>query len=214
LKLKLSRATMLAASITMLVAFLQPLWHYDFNAPQYPEGLSIIFYLDHLGGRVDLVNELNHYVGMRKIADADFIEFRAMPCLVGLFCLAGIAVAVSARLWALVGWVAAMAAAGLIGMADFYSWLYLYGHQLNPHAAIRIPPFTPQMLGSYRVMNFQIASYPGGGGIAIMLAFVLGLAALAIEWANGSFGGGRIIPAREAILGGRRSAGEIPVGTA
>ncbi|HEY9158582.1 hypothetical protein [Candidatus Binatus sp.] len=189
MKLRLSRAMMLAASLLLLISFAKPLWHYDFEAPQYPEGLPMIIYLDHLGGRVDLVNELNHYIGMHKIVESDFAEFRMIPALVVFFCIVGIVVAASKRLWVLVGWVVGLAIAGLLGLADFYSWLYMYGHELDPHAAIRIPPFTPHLLGAYRMMNFRIVSYPGIGGIAIILAAVLGFLALVMEWAHGSFRG-------------------------
>jgi copper chaperone NosL len=178
MKSRIHRELVFAASVVLLLAFAGPLWSYSFQAPQYPEGLQLRIYVNKLGGRVDLINELNHYVGMEKINESSFPELRMMPWIIGAMCALGLLVGAIGRRWAILGWLGAFAVLGLIGLYDFYSWLYLYGHNLNPRAPIRIPPFTPHLLGSYQLMNFHISSYPGLGGMMLMLSFVIGAVAL------------------------------------
>lgn len=181
----LSRLLIWSASGILLVALFTPLWHYDFTAPQYPEGLPMTIYINHLGGRIDLVNELNHYVGMSKIDESAFPELLVMSWMVAILSVAGLAAGATRRLWALGLWLGVFATASLVLLGDFYWWLYFYGHNLNPRAAIRIAPFTPRLLGSYHLMNFQVTSYPGLGGIAMMSSFALGFIAFAVRWYGG-----------------------------
>lgn len=184
---RVSRAMIYLGALVLLAAFGAPLWHYDFSAPQYPEGLPMTIYINHLGGRIDLVNELNHYVGMLKIDEKSFPELIVMPWLVAVLCAGGIAAAASRRLWAVGIWLAVFAVASFILLGDFWWWLYAYGHNLDPHAAIRIAPFTPRLFGSYSMMNFHIVSYPGWGGIAMVASFGLGLFGFLIGWFAGGW---------------------------
>ncbi len=169
------------AALVMLAGLAAPLWHYDFLAPQYPEGLSLSIWAYKLGGRFDLVNELNHYVGMEVIDEAAFPEFRVIPAALVLLALWGMMVAARGGVAALEGWLAAFALAGFAALGDFWLWLYRYGHDLNPRAPIRIAPFTPRLLGSYSLMNFSISGYPGLGASALFAAFLLGAAALVLQ---------------------------------
>ena len=41
-----------------------PIWRIDLDAPQYPEGLNLLIYANKLGGNVDIINGLNHYIGI------------------------------------------------------------------------------------------------------------------------------------------------------
>ena len=43
-------------------------------APQYPEGLNIIVYPNKLEGEIDIVNGLNHYIGMANFSEKNFPE--------------------------------------------------------------------------------------------------------------------------------------------
>jgi copper chaperone NosL len=187
LAFRVSRAMIYLGALVLLAAFAAPLWHYDFSAPQYPEGLPMTIYINHLGGRIDLVNELNHYVGMLKIDEKSFPELTVMPWLVALLCAGGIAAAASRRLWAVGAWLVVFAVASLILLGDFWWWLYAYGHYLDPHAAIRIAPFMPRLFGSYGMMNFHIVSYPGWGGVAMIASFGFGFFGFLIGWRGGGW---------------------------
>lgn len=182
MKSKVSRLLVFAASVVLVVALFAPLWHYNFVAPQYPEGLRLRIYANHIGGRVNLINELNHYVGMGDIREERFPELRVIPWLVvGLF-VSGLSVCLAGGLRALIGWLGAFAVCALALLLDFYHWLYVYGHYLDPHAAIKIPPFTPYIVGRYSFLNFHIVAYPGIGGAAMIVSFLLGASALWLEW--------------------------------
>lgn len=186
--LHIAHGMVCAAAITLLGSFLAPLWHYNFTAPlypEYPQGLPLTIYINHVGGRINLINGLNHYIGMAKINENDFRVLYIMPWLVALLCASGLVVATWSRdrLWPLVAWLGAFSAIGLALLGDFYWWLYAYGNDLNPHAAIRIAPFTPHLWGSYTILaTFHVMAWPGLGGIALMASFGLGFLALVVQW--------------------------------
>jgi copper chaperone NosL len=161
-----------------------PLWSYGFSAPQYPEGLVMWIYASHLGGRVDLINELNHYIGMRTIAEEGFVELKVIPVLLVVLIVGGVLVALFGGVKSLIAWVFFFALSGVGLLADFYHWLYVYGHDLDPHAAIKIPPFTPHLIGSYSFLNFHIMAWPDVGALAMICSFLFGAAALLWELAH------------------------------
>jgi len=59
-------------------------------------------------------------------------------------------------------------------------WEYDYGHNLNPHAAIKIPgmAYQPPLIGSKMLLNFNAISMPDIG--FYILAVVVALAVLAL----------------------------------
>src|SRR4029079_8149110 len=59
-----------------------PMWQIQLSAPQYPEGLVLLIYPNRLGGNVDIINGLNHYIGMKPLHASDFIEFTLLPYLI------------------------------------------------------------------------------------------------------------------------------------
>src|SRR5690606_6378146 len=85
------------AAVLPLGTFLKPLWHYYFEAPQYPEGLAMQIWSFKLTGRVDLINGLNHYVGFMQLNAADFWELRVLPIVIVLVAVGGLYVAFRGR---------------------------------------------------------------------------------------------------------------------
>lgn len=67
------------AGVLLFASLFLPWWHLDLVAPQYPEGLSVIVYPDKLDGRIDIINNINHYIGMKWITEDDFPEFQVIP---------------------------------------------------------------------------------------------------------------------------------------
>ena len=57
----------------------------DRTPPQYPEGLRLLIYPGKLGGNVDIINGLNHYIGMKTLHTEDFLEFKILPWIIGVF---------------------------------------------------------------------------------------------------------------------------------
>ena len=75
---------MLCGGGLIAVLFL-PMWRIDLVAPQYPEGLMLLIYPSKLGGNVDIINGLNHYIGMKTLHVNDFIEFTVLPYFIIFF---------------------------------------------------------------------------------------------------------------------------------
>jgi copper chaperone NosL len=60
-------------------------------------------------------------------------------------------------------------------MLDFYHWLYNYGHNLDPAAAIKVPgqSYQPPLLGYKQLLNFGAYSMPDIGGWIFIVVGVL-----------------------------------------
>lgn len=170
------------AALSLLAVYAFPLWRYDLGAPQYPEGLEMTIWAHTIGGKLALVNQLNHYIGMKEIHPDSIAELRWIPWLVGALSASGLVVAVVGRFSWLVGWFTALAVLGLAGLADFYWWLYDYGTNLSPDAPIKLPPFVPPLIGTSTLANFEVSSYPAAGGIAAFAAGLLAALAVGLEW--------------------------------
>ncbi|MBL0136621.1 MAG: nitrous oxide reductase accessory protein NosL [Chitinophagaceae bacterium] len=71
----LTRIISIVTALSLIGVIFLPLWSIELTAPQYPEGLELKIYASKLGGSVDIVNGLNHYIGMRTLHEKDFPEF-------------------------------------------------------------------------------------------------------------------------------------------
>lgn len=170
------RWIVVAALVLLPVFFLPvlPVWTMKLWAPQYPEGLELTIYAHTIKGDLDNINTLNHYVGMHAITPDDFDEFRYMPQLLTFFGVMALLAALVNRRWlAILGWL------GFTGFAiymfqDYANWLYHYGHDLDPRAAIKLEAFTPPLIGYKQMANFKVWSLPGPGTLLLGLAWLLG----------------------------------------
>lgn len=152
--------------ISLVAVLFVPMWRIELNAPQYPEGLMLMIYANRLGGNVDIINGLNHYIGMKTLHEKDFVEFSVLSGIILFFSLAFAVVAlVGKRKWmnVLLGLFVSF---GVIAMIDFWRWEYQYGHDLNPEAAIKIPgmAYQPPLIGFKQLLNFGAYSVPDIGG--------------------------------------------------
>jgi nitrous oxidase accessory protein len=70
---------------------------------------------------------------------------------------------------------AIVATAGLpIGiLVDLQWWLYAFGHSLNPHAPIRMPAFTPLIIGISKLGNFVTTSMVASGLLCMIAAALI-----------------------------------------
>lgn len=186
-----SRRRQLSWPVSVLIAlialvpiftFVSPLWHYYFEAPQYPEGLPMQIWANALTGRVDLINGLNHYVGFMQLRAEDFWELRVLPIAVVLVTASGLLAAGIGRVRGFKAWLIGYGAFAVVGMADFFRWLWKFGHTIDPRAAITMEGYTPPMLGTSVFMNFYITAWPGWGAFALAGGFILGLAVWAFTF--------------------------------
>ena len=162
----IARMLSLICGIILIVVIFVPMWRIDLTAPQYPEGLVLKIHANKLSGDVDVINGLNHYIGMRKLVESDFIEFTILPYLIGFFALMGIITYFVNRRWMLYTFGTLYILFGIIAMYDFYRWEYDYGHNLDPTAAIIVPgmAYQPPLIGFKQLLNFGAYSFPDVGG--------------------------------------------------
>lgn len=162
----MTRALLGLCGIALIVVLFVPMWRIDLDAPQYPEGLNLLIYANRLGGNVDIINGLNHYIGMKTLHTEDFFEFTLLPYLILFFSISFLTVAaIGKRIWMNVAFVL-FVAFGVIAIADFWKWEYNYGHNLNPEAAIIVPgmSYQPPLIGFKQLLNFGAYSVPDVGG--------------------------------------------------
>ncbi len=162
----------IAAALLVGSIFL-PWWGMTFFAPQYPEGLKVIVYPTKMDGRVDIINGLNHYIGMMEISEKSFSELRFLPYVIGGFAVLTLIVAITRKRSLLYGLVGMFAIGGILGLYDIHRWLTNFGTNLDPKAPIKIAPFVPPMIGTNKIANFTTHSYFTYGSFFIGLAFLL-----------------------------------------
>lgn len=179
-----SRILIAFASGALIAVFLLPAWRIDLFAPQYPEGLTMNIWINKLSGDVEIINGLNHYIGMKHISADMFPEFKYMSYVVFFFMALGMSAAISGRKKLLLAYIVATIIGGLLVIYDLYKWGYDYGHNLNPNAAIRVPglSYQPPVLGHKRLLNFDAYSYPDAAGWIVFGAGALVIMVWLVEW--------------------------------
>lgn len=179
-----SKVLLLLSVGLLIYSVFVPIWQIDLQAPQYPEGLNLKIYADKLGGDVDIINGLNHYIGMKTLHTEDFIEFSILRYLILFFALfTGLVFFINRRSW-LMGLLIGFALFGIVAMIDFWRWEYNYGHELDPHAAIIVPgmAYQPPLIGFKQLLNFGAYSVPDLGGWLFISSGLCMLTALIKEY--------------------------------
>ncbi len=176
-----TRILLAAASLSLALVYILPLWHISLEAPQYPEGLGLYIGVSRIAGEkpqdLSSINNLNHYIGMKVITPEDIPELRFMPWVVAGLIIGGLAAAASGRRGLLTAWVVVFAAGAAGGLVDFYRWGYDYGHNLAEDAIIKIPgmSYQPPLIGGKQLLNFHATSWPAAGGWVAIGALLLGV---------------------------------------
>lgn len=169
---KTSRIIIFLCAFLMIGAYFVPFWKIILEAPQYPEGMEMQIWLYKITGDVNKINGLNHYIGMKLIHENEFPEFKIMPWVLGLLIAFGMLVAILRKRSLLWAWLISLLVAGGVAFYDFYKWLYDYGHNLDPHAAIKVPgmSYQPPLFGYKQLLNFVAGSFPDIGGYLVVVA--------------------------------------------
>jgi copper chaperone NosL len=169
------RAVVMLAAIMMVFVLFFPMWQIQLTAPQYPEGLALKIYPNKLAGDVDIINGLNHYIGMKTLHTKDFMEFAILPYCILFFAALILITAFRNRKKLLYFTVILFLVFCTVAMADFWKWEYNYGHNLNAEAAIQVPGMTyqPPLLGYKQLLNFSAFSIPDTGGWIFIAAAAL-----------------------------------------
>lgn len=181
----LHRILMALGAVALLGLFFFPMWSITLEAPQYPKGseLGINIHIDNVEGSrpndLDNINNLNHYIGMKRIEPDSIPELKYMPMIVVVLVGLGLIVAAFGKRWMILVWLALLTGAGTLGMYDFWLWEYDYGHNLDPHAIIKIEgmSYQPPLFGTEQLLNFTASSYPAIGFAFIALGGLLAVVA-------------------------------------
>jgi copper chaperone NosL len=178
------RFLLIICGLALVGVLFVPLWRIDLDAPQYPEGLKLLIYPNKLAGNVDIINGLNHYIGMKTLHTADFFEFTILPYLIGFFAFMFVVTGFVGRRKLLYGLFVLFVSFGLLAMYDFWRWEYNYGHNLNPDAAIIVPgmAYQPPLIGFKQLLNFGAYSVPDIGGWIFVSAGAVLLLLTVIAW--------------------------------
>ena len=176
------RGLLLVGILVLVVGATLPLWRISLVAPQYEEGLTLDMYAYQIvagNGGQDLpeINTLNHYIGMKPIAQADFLEMKVIPFAIGVFALFALRTVVVGRIMNIVDLGVLFLYFGMFSLGSFAYRLYSYGHHLDPHAPMKIKPFMPVVFGSQQIANFVQTSLPLAGTFCMGAFFLFVLLA-------------------------------------
>jgi len=175
-----NKAMLLFASLLVIASIFLPYWKIHIIAPQYPKGLDVYVHVVGARGDVREVDGLNHYIGMRPLDEAAPFERKiALPGL-SLVALA-LATAAFVRRPRWLSWLLIVPTLAVLVVfpADLYYWLREFGLNLDPKAPLSamVKPFVPPILGSGKIAQFGVVSWPTWGYFAVMLAGVLAIVA-------------------------------------
>ncbi len=174
-------ATTLAAAL-LLFSLRLPLWHLKMEAPQYQdeEALRVRVYPSALAGDLREIKVLNQYIGVH-IPDK-LPQLHWLP--IALVAAAGLGLAVNLL-------PSASRSRGLLATAILLCFILLasavlaqkqmhqIGHNRDRHTILKgVPDFTPPLLGSVKVANFEISTGLGIGALVIA-------AGVALQFAGG-----------------------------
>ncbi len=180
----LIRSLLILSGLMLFAILFVPMWRIDLDAPQYPEGLRLLIFANKLGGSVDIINGLNHYIGMKTLHTADFVEFKILPYMIVFFGLFFIVTGMSRNRKLMYVLLSTFILFGIVAMADFWKWEYDYGHNLNPDAAIIVPgmAYQPPLIGFKQLLNFGAYSVPDIGGWLFIVAGVVLVACVFFDY--------------------------------
>lgn len=178
-----SRIALAVLAIPLVLSFSAPLWRISMTAPQYPKGLHMDVYAYKLVGGEDglhiaEINTLNHYIGMRKLDDAASADLDWIPFALGALVLFTLRVATIGAVSQLVDLAVMTAYVSLFAFGRFVYRLWVFGHELDPKAPVKVEPFMPVVFGHKTVANFETYSLPQLGSYYLM-TFVVGVFLLA-----------------------------------
>jgi copper chaperone NosL len=149
--------------------YLFPLWKISLGVPQYPKEIAINIWINRIENNtekaLEIMNVLNHNIGMKKIDPADIPEFSYFPWVLAGLIVTGILVSFyrfnSLRLI----WLTILFISLIYAIYDFYLWQYDYGHHLAEDAPIKMEggAFQPPLIGTKEIANFIVSSYPQTG---------------------------------------------------
>ncbi|WP_163969553.1 hypothetical protein [Oceanobacillus halotolerans] len=161
------------SGICFVVSIFFPWWALRLVAPQYKEGLYIWVYPYKMDGEIDIINSLNHYIGMKEFSEASFPELDYLPYIIGGIAFITIIIALIRNRTALMIWTGVVLVLAMLGVYDIYRWLRTFGTNLDPSAPINIDPFIPPIVGTNQLANFETFSFFSYGAVLCTIAIII-----------------------------------------
>jgi copper chaperone NosL len=165
---------LVAAAVLIIISIFLPYWSLVLHAPQYPQGLVVYAYLNHLEGDVREIDGLNHYIGMRPLGEAAQFERS-----ISVFAIGALIMLVLAAVFVHSPWSALLTLPAIllpvVFLGDLYFWLSNFGQNLDPNAALSsaIEPFTPTILGEGLIGQFRTVAFADFGLLMAFAASIL-----------------------------------------
>lgn len=186
-----SRIIMMVGAFLLLSLFVLPIWNITLEAPQYPVGIGMDIWINKIvdanPNDIQNINLMNHYVGMENIPE-HMAEFDIFPIVIGVMALIGLLIGFIGKRSIYLVWFFVMTILGSLGMYDFYSWEYEYGHNLKENAAIKFTndegeplAYQPPLIGNKTILNFKAKSWPRTGAYLMFLGMGLSVVAFYVD---------------------------------
>lgn len=173
---------LVGAAVLLIISIFLPYWSLVLHAPQYPKGLVVHAYVNHLEGDVAEIDGLNHYIGMRPLGEAAQFERS-----ISIFAISALALVVLAAVFIHSPWAALLSLPAIllpvVFLGDLYFWLSNFGQNLDPNAALSnaIKPFTPTVLGEGVIGQFRTVAYADFGLLLAIAASIIILVGLYLQ---------------------------------
>lgn len=145
-----------AAAVLLIISIQRPWWRLKLNAPQYPAGLYVTAFIDRMEGDVAEIDGLNHYIGMRPLAEAAVLEQS-----ISVFGIVALTMLILAAAFVNSKWVVLLVLPALLlpifFLADLQFWLANFGLNLDPTAPLSssVKPFVPPVLWKGVIAQFS-----------------------------------------------------------
>jgi copper chaperone NosL len=167
-----ARITLVVLVIPLTLAFAQPLWRISLHAPQYPDGLWMEIYTHKVEGgnhgqHIAEINTLNHYIGMHKIDRGELSDLDWIPFALGLLLVLALRCAAIGNIRSLIDLAVLTGYVSVFAFGRFVYKLYVFGHNLDPSAPLKVKPFTPAIFGTKQIANFSTTSSPQLGSLLV-----------------------------------------------
>ncbi len=160
-----------------LIAIIFPLWtlnvHPAFMGKKWIK-IDVVGY-GVVEGPIDSLNIANHYVGLRDVKPEEMIELKVLPIIYPLSALFMYMYLFMDERRSKIGkYLMFVVVVGIV--LYFQYWLYRFGHSMDPELArIEIEPFTPYVVGYYKIANFEIFAYFNIGFFLLLIPLIVGI---------------------------------------
>jgi copper chaperone NosL len=161
-----TRILFLSSVIILGGLFLFPVWKISLSVPQYPKEIFIRIWISKIenGSKkaIEIMNVLNHNIGMKEIDPKAIPELRYFPWGLGILILIGLVACFTGKRYLRIIYLTVVLILILLSVFDFYLWEFHYGHHLAPDAPIQLETgsFQPPLIGQKNISNFIVRSIP------------------------------------------------------